>query len=431
MRIAYLTAGAGGMYCGSCLRDNTLVATLRRQGHDATLLPLYTPLLTEEASMQESLIFYGGVNVYLQQRFPWLRHLPQCMDGWLNRPGILRRLVRDPTGMHPEATGALTLSMLAGRDGRQKKELERLVEWLRTDPGGQPAIVNFSNLLIAGCVPAMRSTLESKFVVTLQGDDLFLDGLSKPTRNQVLRRLRALVPSIDHFIVYSQFYRDKMGALLGIRDERISVVPLGVDLAENRATRNSEGPPSIGYFARICPHKGLHLLVDAFLELRKLPALKDCRLHVAGWMGKHDQAYFEEQVAKIRNHGALEAFEHAGSPDRDGKLHFLSKIDVFSVPSVYEEPKGLSAWEAMAAGVPCVMPASGIYPEMMKSTGGGRLHRPNDSTDLTRQLVSLLQEPEQCRSMGRRAQQHIEEHHHATHMAESVLGVYRSVVNGR
>ena len=109
-------------------------------------------------------------------------------------------------------------------------------------------------------------------------------------------------------------------------------------------------------------------------------------------MGKQDQPYFEEQVAKIRNHGALDSFEHASSPDRDGKYHFLTEIDVFCVPSIYEEPKGLSAWEAMAAGVPCVLPASGIYPEMMETTGGGRLHRANDVADLTRQLADLLQE---------------------------------------
>jgi hypothetical protein len=39
MRIAYITAGAGHMYCGSCLRDNTLAMALRAAGHDVQLIP--------------------------------------------------------------------------------------------------------------------------------------------------------------------------------------------------------------------------------------------------------------------------------------------------------------------------------------------------------------------------------------------------------
>ena len=48
MRIAYLAAGAGGMYCGSCMRDNRLAAALIAQGRDVVLIPLYTPLKTDE-----------------------------------------------------------------------------------------------------------------------------------------------------------------------------------------------------------------------------------------------------------------------------------------------------------------------------------------------------------------------------------------------
>jgi glycosyltransferase involved in cell wall biosynthesis len=416
------------MYCGSCLHDNTLVTELRRLGHDATLLPLYTPIRTDEADVSESKVFYGGVNIYLQQRFPWLRHLPRRLDGWLNKPGILRKLVKNPTGMNPEATGALTLSLLNGDDGRQKKELARLVEWLGTRSEGQPDLINLSNLLIAGCVPTLRAALRSKVVVTLQGDDLFLESLPVSVREEVVLRLRTLVPLIDQFIVYSQFYADKMGSMLDIDHEKIAIVPLGIEPIDRRPTPCSDRPPTIGYFARICPHKGLHLLADAFLELRQLPAYKDCRLHVAGWLGKQDQPYFEEQLAKIRRHGALEALYHAGSPDREGKHLFLSGLDVFSVPSVYDEPKGLSSLEAMAAGIPCVLPDSGIYPELIQTTEGGCLHRPNDVPDLTRKLGDLLQDSDRRRLMGASAQRNIEKHHHATGMAEAVLALYRNLL---
>jgi len=67
MKILYVTAGAGGMYCGSCLRDNALAAELMSQGHDVVLLPVYTPTLTDEPNVSSGKVLYGGVSVYLQQ----------------------------------------------------------------------------------------------------------------------------------------------------------------------------------------------------------------------------------------------------------------------------------------------------------------------------------------------------------------------------
>jgi len=64
MKIAYITAGAAGMYCGSCLHDNTLVAALIAQGHDAILIPTYTPIRTDEADVSQKRVFLGGINVF-------------------------------------------------------------------------------------------------------------------------------------------------------------------------------------------------------------------------------------------------------------------------------------------------------------------------------------------------------------------------------
>ena len=65
MKILSITAGAAGMYCGSCLRDNALAVELLARGHDVTLLPLYTPTLTDETQRQRA----GGA-VWRDQRLP-------------------------------------------------------------------------------------------------------------------------------------------------------------------------------------------------------------------------------------------------------------------------------------------------------------------------------------------------------------------------
>src|SRR5687767_15803526 len=89
MKILSLTAGAGGMYCGSCLRDNALAAELLARGHDVTLIPLYTPLLTDEPNVTRPNVLFGGINVYLQQHSAIFRRMPRFVDRLLDAPRVI------------------------------------------------------------------------------------------------------------------------------------------------------------------------------------------------------------------------------------------------------------------------------------------------------------------------------------------------------
>ncbi len=107
MRITYITAGAAGMYCGSCMRDNTLVAALGRRGHDALLVPCYTPIRTDEEDVSQKRVFFGGLNVYLQQKWGLFRHTPWLLDRFLDAPSLLRwvaALRRQDAGSRISAT---------------------------------------------------------------------------------------------------------------------------------------------------------------------------------------------------------------------------------------------------------------------------------------------------------------------------------------
>jgi hypothetical protein len=77
MNIVQITAGAGGMYCGICLRDNALVAALRKMGHHVLMVPLYLPLTLDEKDESDGVpIFFSGINVYLEQKSEWFRGAP-------------------------------------------------------------------------------------------------------------------------------------------------------------------------------------------------------------------------------------------------------------------------------------------------------------------------------------------------------------------
>src|SRR5882724_6790601 len=284
MRITYITAGAGGMFCGSCLHDNTLVATLIRQGHDALLVPTYTPIHTDEPDVSQKRIFFGGVNVFLEQHVPLFRHTPRLIDRLFNSRGLLHWAGRFAAKTRAEDLGDLTISVLKGEHGYQAKEVTKLVDWLKAEI--RPEIVNLTNVLLSGLVHELKRRLKVPVLATLQGDDVFLEALPEAPKQQALQLIRDHCREIDGFIATSGYYADFMADYLSIPREKIHVVYPGLNLVGHGergvSTPRSDDPLTIGYFARICPEKGLHILADAFLVLKKMSGVPSCRLRASG-----------------------------------------------------------------------------------------------------------------------------------------------------
>src|SRR5438128_1077767 len=126
IRVAYITAGAAGMFCGSCIHDNTLVSALLAQGHDALLIPTYTPIRTDERDVSQRRVFFGGINVYLQQKFALFRHTPWLLDRLLDGRRLLRWVSGFAVQIEARKLGELTVSMLRGEHGNQRKEVAKL-----------------------------------------------------------------------------------------------------------------------------------------------------------------------------------------------------------------------------------------------------------------------------------------------------------------
>jgi glycosyltransferase involved in cell wall biosynthesis len=431
LRIAYLTAGAAGMYCGSCMHDNTLAAALTRLGVDIQLIPVYTPIRTDETDVSIDRVFLGGINVYLQQKFRLFRYLPALLDRVLNQPWLLRWATSQATDISLDELGALTVSMLQGLHGFQRKEVRQLCHWLATSV--RPDVVVLTNVLIGGCIPEIKRALHVPVLVTLQGDDLFLESLPAPHKSRAIAEIRRLTADADGFLVHSQYYADFMADYFGIAPEKLQRVPLGIDTSDFPATAGAsfDAPPTVGYLARLAPEKGLHVLVEAFQQLRTLPGTEHARLQIAGWLSKSQRDYAEAQWTKLRAAGLADAFQYEGSVDRAGKLEFLRHVHVLSVPTTYRDPKGLFVLEALAAGVPVVQPAHGAFPEMLAATGGGRLTTPDDPQALAQALHALLTDDQQRRQLGETGRRAVHERFHAAAMARATLEVLQRYVGRR
>ena len=429
LRISYITSGAAGMFCGSCIRDNALAAALMRLGIDVQLVPTYTPIRTDERDVSIDRLFLGGINVYLQQKFPFFRHLPRLLDRPLNNRWLVERV--SSRGIETDAAelGELTLSMLRGEAGHQRKEIRRLLDYLDHQ---QPHLVNLTNCLIAGFLPALKRQVRKPVLVTLQGDDLFLDQLIEPFRSKALKRVRRLAQLADGFIVFSDFYKKFMADYLQVSSDRFHVVPLGIDVGgyPERKSPAAKGR-TVGYLARICPEKGFHLLIDAFVELRQLAGSEEVKLEAAGWLGDKNRNYFNEQMKKLKDNGLKEHFKFHGTLEKPEKIEFLQRLDVFSVPTIHPEPKGLFVLEALASGVPVVQPGHGSFPELVGGTGGGILVPPRQPLPLARAIHSLLVDPSIGQEYGETGRQSVHRQFTAEQMARNTLDIYKQYCHPR
>jgi glycosyltransferase involved in cell wall biosynthesis len=430
-KVVYITAGAGGMYCGSCLRDNALAAGLSALGWDVTLLPLYTPIRVDEEDRSVDQIFFGGINVFLQQKIPLFRHLPAFLDRWLDNPRLIRRVASGALSVSAKELGSMTLSMVKGEDGFQRKEVIRLVEWLRDV--AKPDLICLTNLLVGGSIPALKRELGVPVLVTLQGDDVFLDELIEPWKTLVLTEMRRLAQEADGFITFSAFYRHHMSGILGVPEEKFHLTPLGVTVTEFDAVyaaRKVRAPGKvIGYFARLAPEKGFDIAVGAFIELaEKHP---EARFHAGGWLAEKDRAFYEVQIERLAAAGLSDRFRHVEAPDGASKMAFLEEIDVFTVPARFIEPKGLYLLEAMACGLPSVVPSRGAFPEMILASGGGLLCEPKDPADLALRLGELLDDPSRAAAIGEKGRAWVARENDRSSMAEATARIFEAALAAR
>jgi glycosyltransferase involved in cell wall biosynthesis len=434
MKILYLTGGAGQMYCGSCLRDNALATELISRGHDVVLLPVYTPTLTDEPNVSNDKVFFGGVSVYLEQYVPLFRKSPRWLDRLLDWKPLLDLASRRSISTSPKMLGEMTVSMLKGEDGFQQKEIVKLLEWLKHE--GPPDVISLPYALLISLARPLKEALNRPICCTLQGEDLFLEGLQEPYKTEALDLIRANIKQVDTFISVSDYYAEFMPGYLGIPPEKIRVVPLGINLeGYHRRQESNEGqrsePFTVGFFARIAPEKGLHVLAEAYRKLRERGELPGARLEAAGYLAPEHRKYLSGIEQQMKEAGLASEFHYRGVVDRYHKIEFLRQLDVLSVPATYDEPKGIFLLEAMACGIPVVQPRRGGFSEIVENTGGGLLVEPDDAESLAEGLLRVYRDPALAETLGRRGFEKVREHYSVARMADRAIDVYEEMAHAK
>jgi glycosyltransferase involved in cell wall biosynthesis len=430
MKILAFTAGAAQMYCGSCIRDNALAAELIRQGHDVILQPIYTPTLTDETNVSQQKVLFGGISVYLEQHSALFRKTPWLLDKIWDSQWALKLASKRSIAVNPEMLGEMTVSMLRGENGHQRKEIEKLSAWLRTEPA--PDLTTLPNSLLIALAKPIREATGRPVCVTLQGEDLYLSQLPCSYRTTALELLRAEIPHVDRFVAVSEYYADFMCGFLGIPAHKMEVVPLGINLKDcDPGLRFRSNCFTVGYFARVAPEKGLHVLADAYIKLRRETEFSGATLEAAGYLAPEHREYLKTIEEKMRDAGLGHEFKYRGVLDRHHKIDYLRNLDVLSVPSTYGDAKGLYLLEAMANGVPVVQPRHGSFTEIVRKTDGGLLVEPDSTAALADGILTLWKDRALVAELGRRGAAGVREHYSVERMAARALDVYSGVTAAR
>ncbi len=490
MNIVQITPGAGAMYCGNCFRDNALVASLRRQGHSVLMVPLYLPLTLDETDETRGTpIFFNGVNVYLEQKSKWFRGAPAWLHRLMASPSLLKWAAGRAAKTRAADVGDITLSMLRGEEGHQARELEELINFLKTQ--SPPDVICLSNALLVGMARRLKAELAVPIACVLQGEDGFLDGLPEPILQLAWRTLSERARDVDLFIPPTHYFGDLMRRRLGLPAERIRVIHNGINLdgymaAESAAvtrtvtealtteppllhemgeragraevtdasgstqtfqdksalsqsfvagegeglasiSRRASATPTLGYFARMCREKGLDTLVEAFILLKERNRVPGLKLKIGGGCGPADQPFVDVLRERLKAKALSGDVEFHPNVDRAAKQAFLSSLTVFSVPALYGEAFGLYVIEALASGVPVVQPRHAAFPELIEASGGGVICEPNGPAALADAIEELLLNPEKARALGDAGRKSVREKFNAALMARETLRAFEEL----
>ena len=237
---------------------------------------------------------------------------------------------------------------------------------------------------------------KSRSAVTTRAIELARRGAALIGTAQQTRRIRArwhevhrLAEQIDLFVAPSRYLRDEF-VDFGFPKEKVIHSDYGFDIDQFES--RSELPDRVrrfGFVGSLVPHKGVHILVQAFARMPEDASLEICgALHYA-------PAYAEGLQANSKN--ADIRFIGGRSPEHIPD--FLKQIDCLIVPSIWQENSPLTVHEAFMAGIPVVAARMGGMVELIRD-GGGLLYDADDPGALHTCLQRLYDEPGLARSLA-------------------------------
>jgi glycosyltransferase involved in cell wall biosynthesis len=398
-------------------------------GIKASAIPLYLPpdKKTSEESGFDKNVFFGAISMYLREKVGFLKNMPAILDKFFDSSLFLKFAAKQAGTTSTEGYEELTISMIEGDNAFRKEEVDRLVKYILKD--GKPDIIHLSNALILGIARQLKKRIDVKIVCSLLNEDDWIDDMAEPFRSRAWDMIAKEAGHVDVFVTPSNYYKNLFRSKTGLICKNVMVVPLGFDPEKETLTRKEREPSAIGYFSRVNSHNGFDKLVDAFIELKKNNAAASLTLHVCGGFTGSDRPFISQQLKKLREQKLESSVRIYPGFQGDRKMEFFDNVDVISVPVRKYDGYGLYILEANAAGIPVVQPATGAFPEIIETTGGGNVYTPDTISDLATSLDKLLKDKELITRLGEKGRKMVRQELSLDKMSAGLSEVYNKAIN--
>ena len=314
MKIIQICPGSGdNFYCENCLRDAALVKALRKLGHDVLMVPLYLPLQADKVEpVSNAPIFFGGVNVYLQQKLSLFRKTPRWIDRWFDSRKLLEWAGQKAGMTNARDLGETTISMLEGEHGRAGERAGSL-RGLAGDRAGEARRRVPFQRAARGDGPPDQGTSRRAHRQSVAGRRRVSGRLGLAVCRAGVGRGSRAGAGYRRVLAVSQYYGDTMQQRLRVEADRMHVVHMGVELDTYKPGDSGPATPTIGFLSRMCPERGLERLVDAFILLKKGEKLRSAKLRISGGRSAADEPFIARMREKLAAACVLEEVDFRGS----------------------------------------------------------------------------------------------------------------------
>jgi glycosyltransferase involved in cell wall biosynthesis len=415
MKVIHLVPGTGHFYCGSCLRDQAWIREMRRQGHEIIVYPLYLPLISDVDEKTEGL----QVNAMeVNFRSKW-QNMPNGLSWFIRKvfanQGVLKLISQFTGRTSARVVGEMTLDALVGKEGKQWGVWNELLNQISKHDGVD--VISLSNSLLSGLIPSLKMLFpEAKIVVSLQGEDAFVDAFDIELRARVWQQLQKNAVNADLLIAPSEYYAERMkkkGVVGNIR-----VLANGVEEYQKKIIKFKEFY-RLGFLSRWIEVKGLERVVDAFIKIAA--DFPNWQLSIAGSTQGLNRTFIDRQYQKIKVAGLEDRVEWLENISAEEKWAWYQQLDLFTMPAAEGEAFGLPVVEALMAGVPVIQPRHSSFIQMIEDTGGGVLYDANDEGGYENGLRLIMHDENQRKLYQQQAQLNTKKLYGVKKMAENFV----------
>jgi glycosyltransferase involved in cell wall biosynthesis len=382
-------------------------------------------LFSDEHDIKDVPVFYGAVSTYIKQLYPIFRKAPAWFDKFLNSKPVLKMAANMAGSTRAAGLEDMTISMLMGEDGKQKEELDRMVNWI--EEHYQPDVVQISNALLLGLAHKLKEKIKAPVFCSLQDEDVWVDAMEDPFRERVWNLMADKGKDIDGFVSVSDYYAGVSIKNMNLSKEKVHTVHLGIDPENYKYINSAKKNRNIGYISRMCHENGLDILVDAFILLKSNEGYEDVKLIITGGSTGDDKSYIKSVKKKLRKEGIEDQVEFQKDFEGEARMKYFEEVSMISVPVRNGEAFGIYLIEALACGIPVVQPKLGAFPEIVGKSGGGLIYEENRPGQLANSLQELLDDKNKLEDLSKKARESAETSFNVNQLAEDLINVYKTV----